>query len=171
MNTSEENSCSAPPCEQPAPAPEHAWLHQFVGEWESEVEVPMGPGKEPMRFQGKETARMIGEFWLVSNYRSETPFGLFQSMLTIGYDIEAAQYMVSWIDSGSAHFWRTPGIVSAAGDSITMECDGPSPMGDGVRTFREIYQFMPDGTRRFSSSVLDDGEWKTCVAIKSRRIA
>jgi hypothetical protein len=164
---------TAMPCQQmPQPLPEHTWLHKFVGEWEGEVEVPMGPGKEPMKMHGTESAKMLGGFWLVSQYRSESPQGVFQNLLTIGYDPESSQYMVSWVDSSSSTFWRTPGVINAAGDSITMDFEGPDPMGGGaLRRFRETYHFPTADTRRFTSMVLDDeGEWQTCVSIKSRRV-
>lgn len=55
----------------PPPVKEHAWLQQLVGEWESETEVFMEPGKPPMKGKGSEAARMLGGFWLVGEGKGE----------------------------------------------------------------------------------------------------
>lgn len=61
MNT--EDTEEAPACPQmPPPAPETAWLQKFVGEWDSEVEITMEPGQEPLCFRSTESARMVGGF-------------------------------------------------------------------------------------------------------------
>jgi hypothetical protein len=47
----------------PEPQQEHAWLMQWVGEWDAEVEMFKEPGMSPEKSQGAESVRAIGGFW------------------------------------------------------------------------------------------------------------
>ena len=73
----------------------HIWLQQFVGEWESESEVFMEPGKPPMKFKGTESSRMIGAFWVVAEGKGDMMGMPFTSLLTLGYDPEKNKYIGS----------------------------------------------------------------------------
>ena len=55
----------------PQPTKEHEWLKQFVGEWESELEVFMEPGKPPMKSKGTEVCRAIGGLWVIGEGKSD----------------------------------------------------------------------------------------------------
>src|SRR5262245_7473117 len=70
--------------EFPEPTPEHAMLAQFAGEWTSTATMPEVPGDEP--FQGTETARMMGGFWLLAEGKGEMMGQPVGSLLSLGYD-------------------------------------------------------------------------------------
>ena len=46
------------------PQAEHLWLEKFLGEWESEGEVDMGPDRGPEETTGEETVRSLGGLWV-----------------------------------------------------------------------------------------------------------
>ena len=58
----------------PKPEKEHQWLQQFVGEWTTDAEVIMEPGKPPTKCEGTESVRTVGGMWTISEIKS-TPAG------------------------------------------------------------------------------------------------
>lgn len=155
--------------EAPGPAPQHEWLQQFVGEWESEVEIFMEPGKPPMKTKGAEHARMVGGFWLVSEGRNvEFPYSF---MLTLGYDPQRGKYVGTWADTMMPYLWRYEGTVDATGKILTLETEGPAPGSPDRHTkFREVTEFKSREQRQFTSRMLgEDGQWHTILTVNARR--
>ncbi|MGI8602057.1 MAG: DUF1579 domain-containing protein [Verrucomicrobiales bacterium] len=155
----------------PPPVKEHAWLQQFAGEWESDVEIFMEPGKPPMKAHGIENARMIGGFWVVADGKGEMMGMPFIHQLTLGYDPEQKKYVGTWIDSMSSYLWKYQGSVDASGKKLTLETEGPCPMAPGkLSKFKEITEFKSNDHKVFKSEMLgDDGKWRTVVTVDSRR--
>jgi hypothetical protein len=151
------------------PVKQHAWLHRFEGDWDSEGEIVMDPSQPPMKITGFDRARMIGGFWVVSEGRGNEMN--FESRLTLGYDEKKQKYVGTWVDSMSSHLWHYEGTVDAAGRILTLETEGPQPDVPGKNVpFREVTEFKSDDHRVFTSSRLNaDGKWATLVTIHFRR--
>jgi hypothetical protein len=162
---------SQEPPQMPVPQKEHKWLEQFTGEWESEIEITMGPGGAVMKGKGTESARMVGGFWIVAESKSEMMGMPFSSVLTLGYDPAKKKYVGTWIDSMSSYLWNYVGSVDESGKILTLETNGPSPMApDKISKFREVTEFKSKDHRVFTSSIQgDDGKWTTFVTVHSRR--
>ena len=155
--------------QMPVPTKEHAWLQKFVGEWETEIEVYMEPGKPPMKAKGSHRDHMVGGFWLISEGRNhEFPYHF---VLTLGYDAPRSEYVGTWIDTMTSHIWKYQGTVNSAGTILTLETEGPSPMSpDKVSKFREVTEFKSKDHRYLTSSMLSgDGKWSTVLTVSSRR--
>jgi hypothetical protein len=58
-----------------APQKEHQWLHKLLGEWTSEAEATMEPGKPPETFKGTESVRSLGDLWILAEGQGEMPGG------------------------------------------------------------------------------------------------
>jgi hypothetical protein len=159
--------------EMPPPAKEHAWLQQFVGDWETDVEINMEPGKPPVKGKGVESDRMLGGFWLVAEGSGtmEGMPGTMTSLLTLGYDPEQKAYVGTWIDSMTSYLWKYNGSVDPSGKKLTLECEGPCPMKPGkLSKFREVTEFKSKDHRVFTSSMLgDDGKWASMVTVHYHR--
>ena len=151
----------------PEPTKEHEWLKQFVGEWESELEVFMEPGKPPMKSKGTEVCRAIGGLWVIGEGKSD----MGSHLLTLGYDPEKKKYIGTWIDSMLNYMWKYEGTVDAAGKVLTLETEGPSMMKPGqMAKYKDVTEFKSKDQRAFTSSMLgDDGKWVTIVKVDSRR--
>jgi hypothetical protein len=158
-----------PPME--APAKEHQWLHHFIGEWDSEVEVFHEPGKPPLKGKGTETSKALGAFWVVSQGESEIMGMKFSSALTLGYDPKKKKYIGSWVDSMGSHFWTYEGTVDASGKNLTLHTEGPCPMEPGkLCKFREVTEIKDKDNRVFTSWVVgDDGKETMMVRVISKR--
>ncbi len=157
--------------EMPQPVKEHEWLSQFAGEWESEMECTFEPGKPPVKSKGSEKARLLGPFWVVAEGSGDAMGTPFSSILTLGYDTDKKKYIGTWIDSMMNRMWHYEGTLNEAGDTLTLETEGPCVMHGGqTRKFREIIVFKSKDHKTFTSQILgDDGAWTTMVTVDSKR--
>ncbi len=157
--------------EMPKPTQEHAWLEKFAGEWTTEMECTMEPGKEPMKGSATEKARMLGGFWLISDGEGEMMGSKFSNILTLGYDPEKKVYVGTWVDSMTSLLWKYEGTVNAQGTSLTLTSEGPCPMKGGkICKFRETMELKDPNHKVFTSQILeDDGTWKTMMTARSTK--
>jgi hypothetical protein len=157
--------------EFPTPQKEHAWLTQFVGEWETQTEASAGPGQPEMKCQGTMSARMLGGFWIVSQWNTEMMGMRVSAVQTIGYDGESKEYIGTWVDSMLNHVWKYQGSVDASGKILTLEAEGPNFMQGGKSAkFRDAYEFKSKDHIVMTSSMQDeDGNWVTFMTGDVRR--
>ena len=133
--------------ESGAVKPEAAWdvLRMDVGSWDVEIKTWAGPG-EPTVTQGKETNRMLGEHWLLTDFQGNMMGLEFSGHGTYSYDEEKKQYFGTWIDSLS------PGEMEMIGKhdpaKQTMVYEGMAPGPDGKLAKHVIATtYKHDGTR------------------------
>ncbi|MEX0713880.1 MAG: DUF1579 family protein [Pirellulales bacterium] len=155
----------------PVPEKEHEWLGQLAGEWETEGEAFLEPGKPPIKCQGTESARRIGGFWIVAENKGTFMDVPVTGVLTLGYDPQKKKYVGTWIDSVSNYLWSYEGTVDAGGKTLTLETEGPSHDTPGkLAKFKEVIEVKTDDHKVFTSSVQgEDGKWSTIVTIHYRR--
>ena len=82
----------------PAPQKEHEWLKQLEGEWESEDEVVIEPGKPPVKSKGTESARSAAS-GSSAEKKGECMGTPFTGIMTMGYDAEKKKYVGTWVCS------------------------------------------------------------------------
>lgn len=161
---------AADPPQFPTPVKEHEWLKNLAGDWESDCEYCMEPGKPPVKTKATENARMLGGFWIISDGKSDILGMPFSSQFTLGYDPEKKRYTGTWIDSMTNYVWKYDGVVDPAGKVLTLTTEGPSPTDPTKHTkFKEVIELTGRDTKSFSSSYLDGAEWKTCAKMTSKR--
>jgi hypothetical protein len=92
-------------------------------------------------------------------------------MLTLGYDPAHKRFVGTWVGSMMTHLWVYDGRLNDAGDTLTLETDGPTMTGDGKMTrYREVIEIKDKDTREFRSSMLGDGgEWAAVMSATYRR--
>jgi hypothetical protein len=155
--------------EMPAPVKQHEWLEQLAGEWDAEVEMTMDPSQPPTKSRGSESSRMLGGFWLLSEFRGDM-MGPYTSLLTVGYNPDTKKYIGTWVDSAGSRLWTYEGSVDAAGKALTLESEGPCPMAGGkTARFREVLEIKSKDHKVFTSSVELDGKWMTALTINYKR--
>jgi hypothetical protein len=154
-----------------APGAEHAWLRQLVGEWDVVSEMSAGPDTEPIRVESTESARSIGDRWIVAEGTADFFGQPFTSILTLGYDPRREAYVGTWIDTEESHLWSYEGSLDEARDVLTLEAEGPA-LGDETRTarYRDAIEVVDSDHKVLTSSVLgDDGTWTTLMRAEFRR--
>jgi hypothetical protein len=157
--------------QMPAPQKEHEWLRQFAGEWETEAEAILEPGKPPMKCKGTESARTIGGFWIVAENKGTFMDVPVTGVMTLGYDPQKKKYVGTWLCSMSNYLWTYEGTVDAAGKVLTLETEGPCPMAAGKLTrFKDVTEFKSKDHKVLTSSMrAEDGKWVTFATINCRR--
>ncbi len=155
----------------PGPEPEHAWLQQLVGEWESECEMFMDPA-QPMKSKGSETVRAVGGFWIVAENKGATPMGTpMNGLMTLGYDPKKQKYVGNWVDSMTSYMWVYEGTMDGSKKVLTLDTEGENPMAPGTRAkFRDVIEIQGRDQKTLSSSMLNaDGTWTTFMKVSYQR--
>lgn len=147
--------------EMPQPQKEHEFLHKFVGEWESQMEMSGIPGEPPMKCKGESKAKMMGGFWIVIAGKGEMQGQPMESIMQVGYDAKKKKYVGTWSDSFSGHMWHYEGNVE--GNTLTLYAEGPNMQDpEKMSKYRDQFTFISPDHYEFSSS-LENGEggWTT----------
>jgi hypothetical protein len=154
-----------------APAKEHAWLTQLVGEWESKIESVPQPGVPEMKCQGSISTKMLGELWVVSQMQMDMAGIPMAALQTIGYDEKSERYVGTWVDSLQNHMWKYEGSIDPTGKILTLEADGPSMLEPGTTAkYRDIYELKSkDEYLQTSAMQGPDGKWITFMKGEVRR--
>jgi len=154
------------------PQKQHQWLDQLVGEWTSEAECSMEPGKPPETFRGTESVRSLGGLWVVAEGQGEMPGGgPATTLMSLGYDPRTQRFTGTFIGSMMTHLWIYDGALDAAERVLTLEAEGPS-MADQTKmaTYRDVIELESRDHRTLTSHARgDDGEWYAFMTAHYRR--
>jgi len=157
---------------QAAPQKEHQWLHKLIGEWTSEADMTMEPGKPSETCKGTESVRSLGGLWILAEGQGEMPGGGAATMLmTLGYDPQKQRYVGTWVGSMMTHLWVYDGSLDPAGRVLTLEAEGPDMAGQGkTANYRDVIELKTDDHRVLTSHTLgDDGKWHQFMTAHYRR--
>ncbi len=154
------------------PQKEHQWLQKLVGEWTSEGEAEMGPGKPSEKVKGTESVRSLGGLWVLCEGRGEMPGGGMATMqMTLGYDSQKKQYVGTWVGSMMTYLWVYEGSLDATEKVLTLHTEGPSMMAEEkITKYKDVIEFKSDDHRVLISHILsDDGTWHRFMTAHYRR--
>ncbi|MCI0375986.1 MAG: DUF1579 domain-containing protein [Gemmataceae bacterium] len=156
---------------QSTPQKEHAWLKQLAGEWEYDAELTFEPGKPPIKCNGVESVRTIGEFWIISESKGVLGGTPITGITTIGYDAQKKKYIGTWIDSVNSHLLHLEGTTDAAGKSLTLQTEGPNPAAGGKLTkFKDEIEIKSKDHKIHTSFMqAEDGKWNPFMKADYRR--
>ncbi len=161
----------AQPPQLPGPTKEHAWLKQFVGQWDFESKTVATDEQPAMQSTGSMVSKMLGPFWVVNEIEIAIEGGNFDALQSLGYDPEKKKYVGTWIDSMVNHSWSYEGELEASAEKLVMVAEGPNFMAGGKLTkFRDSYEFKsPDLIATTSEIKGDDGQWITFMTGEMKR--
>ncbi len=111
----------------PTASDEHKILKMEEGDWDATITMymgPAGPYDPPQTSPGKESNRMIGDFWIVSDFNGNFEGMPFTGQGQFGYDAAGQQYVGSWIDSFTPSVTHMFGTYDAATKTMTYETSG-----------------------------------------------
>ena len=144
-----------------SPSPQHMWLQQLVGEWDSTCEAMMGPDSPPMKMESTESVRSIGGLWVLAEGKWSNGGEPMTTLMTLGYNAEQNAYVGTWVDSMQTHMWVYRGTLDEAKKTLTLEATGPR-MDDPSKMakYRDAITIVSADHKQLTSSVLgDDGKW------------
>lgn len=154
-----------------APTRDHAWLKQLVGEWEVQFKMYMQPDQPPVESAGTDSVRALGGHWIIAEAKTTMMGAPYTGILSLGYDAQKKHFTGTWIDSMGGYLWVYKGTLNDAGDTLTLETEGPSlESPDKTARYKEVIQIMDKDSRTFTSSMeTADGKWKKILTIEYRR--
>lgn len=156
---------------QSEPARDHEWLKQLVGEWDAQFKMYFEPGQPPAEVAGTDAVRALGDHWIVAETRTTMMGAPYTGILSLGYNAEKQHFSGTWIDSMGGNLWVYKGTLNGAGDTMTLQTEGPSLQAPGkTARYKEIIQITGADTRTFTSTTeTEDGNWMKLLTIEYRR--
>jgi len=156
---------------QDAPAKDHEWLKQLVGEWDVQFKMYMQPDQPPAEFAGTDTVRALGNHWVVAETKTTMMGAPYSGILSLGYNPLKKHFNGTWIDSFGGYLWVYKGTLNDIGDTLTLETEGPSLQApDKTARYKEVIQFTGKDSRTFTSSFeTEDGKWVKILTIEYRK--
>jgi len=148
--------------QESGPEAASSFVHGLAGEWSVVTEAVLGPGQDPIRTESQESARVLGDRWLVAESTGTNALGgPHASVLTLGYDAVREGFFGTWIDNMQGHMWTYSGGLDGSGTTLTLETEGPL-MGDRSTTarYRVVIELAGRDRKVMRSQILGpDGEW------------
>ena len=156
---------------QDAPARDHEWLKQLVGEWNAQFKMYMQPDQPPAESTGTDSVRALGNQWVVAETKATMMGAPYSGIMSLGSDAQKKHFHGTWIDSFGGYLWVYKGTLNDAGDTLTLETEGPSlQAADKTARYKEVIQFTGKDSRTFTSSFeTEDGKWVKILTIEYRR--
>jgi hypothetical protein len=153
----------------PTPQKEHEWLKQLEGEWETECEAFLEPGKPAVKSTGSESVHALGAFWSIAEFKGTCPLGgPFSGVMTIGYDTQKKQYVGTWVCSMCDHLLRYEG--TADGKALTLETEALNPATGKLARMRDVFEIKDKDTKVLTMSMQgENGQWIKFMTVTSRR--
>jgi hypothetical protein len=157
---------------QAKPQKEHEWLHKLIGDWSFESECIMGPDQPAVKFGGTESVRSLGGLWVLCEGQGESPEGISQSIMTLGYDPAKKRYVGTFIASMMTYLWVYDGALDPEGLVLTLDAEGPSFTAEGkIVKYKDVIEFKSDDHRVLSSHTPGDaGQWHCFMTAHYRRV-
>lgn len=151
---------------------EHSRFKRFVGTWRYYMEASMKPGDPPTTFTGTESARMLGEAWMIAEGEGEMPGGeIGRTMMTLGYDPEKGKIIGTWIGSMMCNMFVYEGDFDASGNVLSLISEGPH-CGEPGKTavYKDEITFESDRVRVMRSYMRDEnGNWNQMMTATYER--
>ncbi|MEZ6096182.1 MAG: DUF1579 domain-containing protein [Pirellulaceae bacterium] len=151
--------CCVPAISQaqmPEASPEHEVLKKDVGTWKAEMKMWMAPEMPAQEMAGEEVNRMVGDLWLVSDFKADFGGMPFEGHAIMGYNPEAKKYQGSWIDSMTPAAAHMEGEFDKESNTLTTIMEQPQPDGS-MRKSKSTTVYDGDDKRVFNMFNLREG--------------
>ena len=159
----------------PEAGPEHAVLKMDVGTWKATVKMWMGadgstdPKAEPSVSEGEEVNRLMGPYWVVSDFKGEFAGFPFEGHAISGYDLNTKKYVGSWIDSVSPFAMHMSGTYDKETRTITSSTKGVGMDGEPTEG-KSVMVYQKDGRRIMTMYEIKDGKEVRAMEITYERL-
>lgn len=142
--------------QMPQSSPEHEILKHDVGTWKADATFFMPDGTE-MKVIGKETNRMVGEFWILSDFEMSMGGAAFHGHGTFGYEPKNKKYIGSWVDSMTPYVTQMSGSWDAGTRTLTYTGAGFDMNGNPEKSKSTVVYSDDMQTRTFNRWVQAPG--------------
>ncbi len=103
------------------PQPEHTWLEQFLGEWDTTLRVTMAPDAPPMESKGRATVRWLLEGrWLLLESEGSMMGMPMKTATILGYDAFKKKFVSSMCNSFDPFLLQAEGMKDRTGQALNL---------------------------------------------------
>lgn len=155
----------------PQPGKEHELLKKEVGEWTAEATVWIAPGVEPMKSTGTESNKMLGGFWLLSDFKGEFGGVPFTGRGQLGFEPETGKYVTTWVDSMVPSLFVARGDYDAKSRTLTLLGDGVDMNTGAKKQYKAVSRYVDDDHKVFTMSEAEPGsdDWRKSMEMRYTR--
>ena len=107
--------------QMPKTEKEHEYLKQFAGDWDSATSFRETAEQKWMESKGTESCRMIGDFWVISEWKGDMGGMTMQGIGTNGYDPYKKKFVSTWISNIEPVLGTGEGTLDTAGKVLTTK--------------------------------------------------
>ena len=126
-------------------------LKKDVGVWDAEMKLWMqGPDAPPDVSKGVERNRMLGDYWLISDFTTDLGGQKFVGHGQNGYDTKKQKFIGTWIDSMSASLSEMEGTYDEKTGELTMIMTSIDPASGQKIKSKSVSKHKDDNTRVFT---------------------
>lgn len=144
-------------------------LKRDVGTWDCELKFYPDPNGQPVVSKAVESNYMVGNLWVVGDFRGEMAGTSFHGSSQMGYDAKRKKYIGSWIDSASPYPTSMEGSYDATAKALTVVGIGKDP--NGAETKMKLVTTYKDEDNRTMTMYLGGAgnEWMRMMEVDYRR--
>jgi hypothetical protein len=144
-------------------------LKREVGVWDCDVKFYPDPNGQAVVSKAIENNYMVGNVWLVGDFKGEMAGASFHGSSQMGYDPKKKKYIGSWIDSASPYPTAMEGSYDAASKTLTIIGIGKDPNGAESK-MKLVSVFKDEDNRTMTISIAGTGdEWLRMMECEYRR--
>ena len=152
-----------------APTEHHAILKKDVGTWNAVLTVMM-PGQDPVKMEGVEVNKMLGELWVTSEFKGEIFGTPFLGRGQFGYDAQKKKYVGTWIDSMTSSMSTMTGQFDKKTNALSFDTTQLDPATGKRVKAKNVTTYVSKDVREMKMMTEgEDGKWVTTMTIKYTR--
>jgi hypothetical protein len=131
------------------PSAEHEQMAREAGMWDAEIKMWHTADSEPMVSKGTETNKMFGQYWLLSEFKSNFGGQPYEGRGQFGYDPVAKKCVGSWIDTMTPYAQKMEGNYDAKTHTLTMNTEYRDPMTGKMAKGKNVTKYVDNNTKTF----------------------
>lgn len=143
-------------------------LKRDIGTWDCEVRFYPDPKSKPTLSKAVETNIMVGDVWLVTDFKGEMAGAAFHGSSQMGYDPQKKKYIGSWVDSAGPYPTAMEGTYDAAKQTLTIVGTGKDPNGAEMK-MKLVTVYKENDTRTMSMFIEAGSEWMRVMEVDYQR--
>ncbi|MBX3425761.1 MAG: DUF1579 domain-containing protein [Pirellulales bacterium] len=129
-------------------SPAHKQMARDVGQWEGEFKMWMDPAADPIVSKATETSKMLGDYWLQTEFSGEIGDQKFAGRGMLGYDPESKKFVGTWCDTMTPYMSIGEGEYDVDKHALTMTYKARDPMTREMQSSKMVTTFVDDDTKQ-----------------------
>src|SRR5215510_14784920 len=132
-------------------------MKRDVGTWDVVMKMFGDPSGKPVVSKGTESNVMLGDMWLIGQFKGEIMGMNFEGLRQTGFDPEKKTFVLSWVDSTSPYATRMEGSWNEKTQTRNSAGTGNRKQGNEMKSTM-VTTYNKDGSRTSTMYALINGK-------------